>query len=502
MKKSLKKISILLMNCLLITAMLFGCTAKKEMLDTGEITIMAPLNGISQPEQNRDIEKAIQDLTGEKVNIIWIPKESYKDKSMMMIASGEIPDILVVEDETEDIVKGAEQGGFWNVGPYLKDYTNLCNVDQNILKNSSFRGEVYGIYRYKNPIDNAIVLRKDWIEKLGLKEPNNTDEFKEVLKKVTYDDPDGNGLNDTYGLGISGADYNVFNSVISQVATWFGAPNKWKIENEVLTPSFMTIEYKDALDYIKGLYEEGLIDPKFYSTNSSDVKEKFKNNKYGAVMENQTDAIKLENSIKEKYPNSDSNKIITAIGGFRNNNAGKILSKNGYSGLLMFPKRKIKTEEKLKKVLSFVDKLNSKEGYMLLNYGIEGKNYTLKDDSLNFIESSSNYDLLSYSEISTNWNKESISNVEKSQFTEELKDIQEVSETDRAVNIAAPLKVQGHIKNGNELEGKIDELNAQFVFGKINKDEYEARIEEWLDNGGDKYIQKVNDLHKEYLKKR
>ena len=148
-----------------------------------------------------------------------------------------------------------------------------------------------------------------------------------------------------------------------------------------------------------------------------------------------------------------------------------------------------------------MDKLSSKEGYMLLNYGIEGKNYTLKNDNLNFIESSSNYDLLSYSEISTNWNKESISNVDKSQFTKELKNIQEVSENDRAVNIAAPLKVQGHIKNGNELEGKIDELNAKFIFEKINKDEYETSIKEWLDNGGEKYIQKVNDLYKEYLKK-
>jgi putative aldouronate transport system substrate-binding protein len=211
--------------------------------------------------------------------------------------------------------------------------------------------------------------------------------------------------------------------------------------------------------------------------------------------------MKLESLIKENYPNKDSDKIITAIGGFRNNNEGKILSNNGYSGLLMFPKRKIKTEENLKKVLSFVDKLNSKEGYMLLNYGLEGKNYTLKNHKLNFIQGSSNYDLLSYQEISTNWNKESISNVDKSQFTKELKDIQEVSETDKAVNIAAPLKVQGHIKNANQLEGKIDELNAKFIFGKINKEEYEAGIKEWLENGGDKYIQKVNDLYKEYLKK-
>jgi len=501
MKKILKKITISLMVCLLITAMLFGCTSKNERQDTDEITIMAPLNGISQPDKNNDIETGIQDLTGEKVNIIWVPKESYREKSMMMIASGEFPDILVVEDETEDIVKGAEQGGFWNVGPYLKDYPNLLNVDQNILKNSSFRGEIYGIYRYRNSIDNAIVLRKDWIEKLGLKEPNNVDEFKEVLKKFTYNDPDGNGLNDTYGLGISGADYNVFNSVIEQVAVWFGAPNKWKIENGVLIPSFMTAEYKNALNYIKVLYEEGLIDPKFYSINGSEVKEKFKNNIYGAVMENQTDAMKLESLIKEKYPNEDSDKIITAIGSFGDNNEGKILSKNGYSGLLMFHKKKIKTEEKLKKVLSFVDKLNSKKGYMLLNYGIEGNNYIFKNDGLKFIKSSSNYDLLSYSELSTNWNKESISNVDKSQFTKELKNIQEVSENDRAVNIAAPLKVQGHIKNGNELEGKIDELNAKFIFEKINKDEYETSIKEWLDNGGEKYIQKVNDLYKEYLKK-
>lgn len=499
MKKVLKKVVIAVIGCSLTISMLFGCSPKNKISDCDEITIMAPLNGVSEPQKGNDIENEIKKLTGEDISIKWIPKESYKEKTMMMIAAGEFPDILVVENETEDIVKGVEQGGFWNIGPYLKDYSNLSGADESILNNSSFNGEIYGVYRYRNFIDNAIVLRKDWMKKLGLKNPTTAYEFKEVLKKFTYGDPDGNGVNDTYGLSISGADANEFNSMIEQVAAWFGAPNKWKAENGTLTPSFMTKEYMEALDYIKEIYSEGLIDSKLYSASASDVQKNFVNNKFGAVMGKKSDVLKLQTEISEKY--KDNSDIITAIAGVTGNSGGKIFSNSGYSGLLMFPKKGIKTEEKLKRVLSFIDKLNSKEGYILLNYGIEGNNYTIENSNLKRKENTNNYDLLSYSELSTNCKKENILGNGDNGLINELNAVLDVPEDCKAINPAEPLKIQGHVQNQIKLQGEIDELNAKYIFGQINKAEYEQGINNWLNNGGEKYIQKVNDLYKKYLNK-
>lgn len=479
--------------------MLFGCMSKNKTADSDEITIMAPLSGISEPEKNNEIEAKIKELTGENFSITWIPKENYKEKSMLMMASGEFPDVLVVENETEDIVKGVDQGGFWNIGKYIEDFPNLKDYDPTILKNSSFNGEIYGLYRYRNPVDSAVILRKDWLKKLGLKNPTTADEFTEILKKFTYGDPDGNGLDDTCGLSISGADNNSFNSLVEQAAAWFGASNRWKDENGTLTPSFMTKEYKNALDYIKKLYSDGLIDQKFYSTNASDIQKNFVNNKAGAIICKKAEALKLESAMSEKYQNGSE--LVTFISGIKGNGDGKIFSKSGYSGLLMFPKKGIKTEEKLKRVLGFLDKLNSKEGYMLLNYGVEGVNYTMEDSNIKAKENTSNYNLLSYSEISTNYKKETINNKSNDQFINELNTVLDVPDKDKAINIAEPLKIQGYVKNQNNLQEQICELNAKYIFGKISENEYEQGIKDWMNNGGESYIQKVNDLYKKYLNK-
>lgn len=43
-------------------------------------------------------------------------------------------------------------------------------------------------------------IRKDWLDKLGLEAPRNLDELEQIMKAFTYDDPDGNGIKDTYGI--------------------------------------------------------------------------------------------------------------------------------------------------------------------------------------------------------------------------------------------------------------------------------------------------------------
>ena len=499
MKYYAKKV-VLLIECLLIIFSLFGCRSNKQNQDfnkdSDEITIMAPLNGIAEPGKDDDVKAEIENLTGEKVNFIWIPKESYKEKSTMMMASGDFPDILVVENETEDIVKGVEQGAFWNIGDYIKSYPNLYNSDDEILKNSSFQGEIYGIYRYVNPVEKVIILRKDWMEKLGLQVPKNPEEFERTLRMFKESDPDDDSLDNTYGLEISGGEDNEFNLIVDQVAAWFGAANGWKEEDGELIPSFMTDEYKKALIYLRNLYEDGLIDKKFYLKNTKDAQKDFAENKCGAIISNQANAIKLESQMRKNSIKVDE--ALTVISRLQEDENGKVIYNTGYSGMLMFPKKGVKTEEKLKRVLNFIDKLNSKEGYMLLNYGIEGENYTIENGNFQSIDKSDNYKLLSYSEINTNLSKENALNIYESEFTDELKKAVDIPKEDRVVDPTTPLKIKGYINNQQRLEGLIRQLEAKFVFGQISNDQYDEGLNEWLNNEGQDYINKVNDLYKKY----
>ena len=46
----------------------------------------------------------------------------------------------------------------------------------------------------------GIFIRKDWLETVGMEMPTTWEDLYNVAHAFTYDDPDGNGVKDTYGL--------------------------------------------------------------------------------------------------------------------------------------------------------------------------------------------------------------------------------------------------------------------------------------------------------------
>jgi len=84
----------------------------------------------------------------------------------------------------------------------------------------------------ENGARSNIVYRKDWAEKVGItKAPETWDELYDMLYKFTYNDPDGNGKQDTYGmLGDYGALFMWMtgagmDEIIAEVQTQYDA---WK----------------------------------------------------------------------------------------------------------------------------------------------------------------------------------------------------------------------------------------------------------------------------------
>ena len=73
-------------------------------------------------------------------------------------------------------------------------------MNKLINKNASIDGKLYGIYRERPLSRQGIVIRKDWLDNLGLDMPKTVDELYETAKAFTEKDPDQNGKNDTIGF--------------------------------------------------------------------------------------------------------------------------------------------------------------------------------------------------------------------------------------------------------------------------------------------------------------
>ena len=145
--------------------------------DDNESTNNAWLEGISD--------------TGVQVTISYAPRQSADDSFNLMVASGDYPDLV---DNVTDRYPGGGQKAIddevvLDLAPLLEnclpDYANKMNADPEIAKDlitdSGTYPAVFQIYDEVREPDAGPVIRKDWLENLGLDIPETYEEYEDVL---------------------------------------------------------------------------------------------------------------------------------------------------------------------------------------------------------------------------------------------------------------------------------------------------------------------------------
>ncbi len=227
--------------------------------DRMHLRVFVPTFSTEPPTDDSPVLKEIEDYTNKEITMEWVPNSNLEDKFNITLSSGDLPHVMYVPNKSPSFISAVEDGAFWELGPYLKDYPNLSQTNEIVLNNSSINGKIYGIYRSRDLGRNGVIIRKDWLQNLGLEEPKTIDEFYNMLKAFSEEDPDGNGEDDTYGMVVS-----KYEGPWDVMQTWFGVPNKWgEDENGELYPFFMDDNYIEALNFFKKLYDEGLVNEDF-----------------------------------------------------------------------------------------------------------------------------------------------------------------------------------------------------------------------------------------------
>lgn len=479
------------------------------------IKILAPLLGDTSPSQNGEIEQQLEELTGYQVEVTWVPDTSYTDKVSVILASGELPDIIVGKGKDSNIISAVDDDTFWQLDDYIPKFENLSQMNPDIQLNASFNGKTYGIYRKRDTMRAGIIIRRDWLEKLGLETPTTVDEFTEMLRAFKTQDPDGDGKDDTYGIAIPKWDGKNNFGPFDQIATWFGVPNAYEIDEEGnVVPDFLTDEYNEYLDYAKSLYEEGLINQDFAVLSTDNWNDEFVNDEAGVIIDMQSRGMDLSKLMAKKHgvEGEDGSQWVTMIANVKTDNGDFVLPTSGYSGMLLIPKSSVDTEERLMEVLDFIDKTNSEEGQMLLNKGIEGVNYefgadgtytqlTIEDEAL---KAQNKADLASFSQIGTNVLDITLpAQLTGTQIETERIAIRD-GEDVKAKAVFNP--IESLISDVQTLKGAtlntiISDARTMYIAGQIDKAGYEAEIERWKTSGGNEMLEDLNRLYKENIAK-
>ena len=108
------------------------------------------------------------------------------------------------------------------------------------------------------------------------KVPETIDELHEVLKRFTFDDPDGDGTKNTYGMT---GDIRNWNQSFSEIYGAYGAqPFNWVERNGKIVYGGLQPEVRDVLQVLQNWYREGIIHPDFITDDLyTTAVEKFQN---------------------------------------------------------------------------------------------------------------------------------------------------------------------------------------------------------------------------------
>lgn len=479
-------------------SLLSGC-GKKPVASTdpnqaATISVMLQTFTGEPVSEASPVKKEVEKLTNTKLDLRWVPSSTYGDKLNLVLASGEPPQVMYVGSKSSSIINAVRAGAFWEVGPYLKDYTHLSKANPVVIQNTSIDGKLYGLYRSRALGRNGMVFRKDWLQNLGLEEPKTIDDLYNVLKAFTTKDPDQNGKNDTYGMIVTN-----FFGPMDQLAVWFGAPNGWGEDAQGnLTPMYLTDEYLESVKFLKKLYEEGLMNKDFAVMDASKWNDPFIAGKAGVIIDTTDRANSLSTKSQEVNPKARVD-IIGAVAGPK---GYRTVPTSGYAGFFMFHKQGMKTEADLKRALAFFDKIHEKQVADLITNGIEGRHYKAVDGYKEEIKEATSLknEWNDFQQIATFIDEDQTYKIKPTEVSQKITKVQKENEKTIVANPGEALISSTYATRGPQLDAIIKDARVKYIVGQLDDAGFKAEMERWHKSGGDEYIKEMNAEYKKIKK--
>lgn len=468
-------------------------------------------------EANQWYDKLRQDLSDYlQMDITWEWTASatyYDDEHLgLRIATADVADVCVV-GKNAAFLEAAEEGLFWDLAPYIDDYDNLRTIPQATRENASYNGKMYGIPRSRTLARNGLGYRLDWLNNLGLAEPTDWDSFYNMLYAFTYNDPDGNGIDDTVGLGLDSWD-GVFNIMM----TWFGVPNDWGLKDGNLIYKYETEEYKTALKAFRQLFSEGLINqgqngiPDFRDVKAGKARDQIvRTGMAGCGVQVLDDQRKIETYFEDQGLATEDEPIYTLQGYVDTGKGALCYPSPGMNNMIAISTKNIKTEEQLRRVLLFLNDLNDGACMNLIEYGWEG--YTYKLDENGYVT------LFTSEELAT-------SGVESTKYNYGFNQVIPyftAAENARPVTVAPPTSAIRLLENklyeediqycvpnygasyvsdtfvkdntGDTINKAMQEAQLAYIVGEIDDAGLNEAIKTWKAAGGDQITKEMNELY-------
>lgn len=250
-----------------------GMPIVNEPIELTFFTGLAATNG-NTPFEERLVYSEYAKMSNVNVKFQFVPFDSLTEKRNLALANGDYPDaFFTARMPAADLMRYGSEGSFVKIDELLDYAPNLKSLMEKYpdLKKALTMpdGHIYSFPSFYSPeflpmlIGTPLWVKQDYLDQLGMKEPETIDEFYEFLKAAKTTDLNGNGEADELpysGTGIG--------PLIDQLKGAWGVGTRGLGHKFVdVDPSSnelrffrLTDNYRDMLQFLNKLYQEDLID--------------------------------------------------------------------------------------------------------------------------------------------------------------------------------------------------------------------------------------------------
>ncbi|MFB5662667.1 ABC transporter substrate-binding protein [Alteribacillus sp. HJP-4] len=257
---------------------------EEDLEETTEITAFMPEHDEMNFEEN-SFTKLMEDeynIDFEFETTSW-DGTAANERRQISLASGDYPDVYylipwVDQFSPSDLIRYGKQGVLLPLNDLIEEHAP--NLQAVLDEDEEFRamatapdGNIYGVPQlvecFHCTWGNKMWLNTSWLDELDLETPETHEEFKETLMAFRDEDPNGNGEQDE--IPLSGSTMTQKESIIPFLMNGFiydDLETRLLIEDGKVDFAANKEEWRDGLEYIRSLYDEGLIDPGAFTQNA------------------------------------------------------------------------------------------------------------------------------------------------------------------------------------------------------------------------------------------
>lgn len=304
MKSKTKSIAILLVLVMLLSTFTYGCgksesagtTAAEQTSSSTEETSAGTEEGAATGEKitlefftctndsctipmaENKLFTDYEEISNIHIEFTEVPFVNWAEQVQLSLASGDLPDAYangMAAIDSSLIQEYAEQGVLIPLNDLIENYT--VNMKKYLAENEELRklctmadGNIYSIpvvHQNANRAFWQLVINKTWLDQLGMDYPETLEEFRDYLRAVKNTDMDGNGEHDEVLFSVAGANY--INYLMGCFGTIDAGDHLYINDNDEVSFSPISDEYREFVEFMHDMYQEGLIDPESFTQDTT-----------------------------------------------------------------------------------------------------------------------------------------------------------------------------------------------------------------------------------------